>query len=75
MIDDLRLPFLFVPHGVPEPPGVAAFKARYPGWFSIPATFVPRAEPGRGDDAVPLEWLDAPDPPFKEAVPPAPHAR
>ncbi len=41
--DDLILPFIFIPHGAPEPPEVAAFKARYPGWFTIPATFVPRA--------------------------------
>ena len=76
MADDLRLPFLFIPHGVPEPPEVAAFKARCPGWFSIPATFVPRTEPDRGDDAVPPRGRpDAPDPPFREAVSPAPHAR
>jgi len=76
MADDLRLPFLFIPHGVPEPPEVAAFKARCPGWFSIPATFVPRTEPDRGDDAVPPRGRpDAPDPPFREAVPPARHAR
>ena len=75
MADDLRLPFLFVPRGVPEPPEVAAFKARHPGWFSIPATFVPRAEPDSDDDTVPLGGLDAPDPPFREAVSPAPHAR
>ena len=76
MADDLRIPFLFVPHGVPEPPEVAAFKARYPGWFSIPATFVPRAEPDRDDDTVrPLGFLDVPGAPSREPVPPAPGAR
>jgi len=40
--DDLVLPFIFIPHGAPESPEVAAFKARYPSWFTIPATFVPR---------------------------------
>lgn len=28
--DDLVLPFIFVPHGAPERPEVAEFKARYP---------------------------------------------
>ncbi|HJS87272.1 MAG TPA: BPSL0067 family protein [Acetobacteraceae bacterium] len=40
--NDLVLPFIFIPHGAPESPEVAAFKARYPGWITIPATFVPR---------------------------------
>ncbi|MEO8716084.1 MAG: hypothetical protein ABI369_13825, partial [Acetobacteraceae bacterium] len=30
---------------------VAAFKARYPGWFSIPATFTPYPEPGERNDS------------------------
>ncbi len=41
--NDLVLPFIFIPHGAPESPEVAAFKARYPGWITIPATFVPHA--------------------------------
>jgi hypothetical protein len=52
--DDLVLPFIFIPHGAPESPEVAAFKARYPGWFTIPATFVPRAAGSVRDNAGPL---------------------
>ncbi|HJS88205.1 MAG TPA: BPSL0067 family protein [Acetobacteraceae bacterium] len=64
MADDLKIPFLFIPHGEPESPEAAEFKARYPSWFSIPATFVPRIE--RSQDVPPPERLDAPD------TPPAP---
>ncbi len=68
MADDLKIPFLFVPHGEPESPEAAEFKARHPGWFSIPATFVPHARPDRDDSTVrPLERLDASDPPSGEA--------
>ncbi|MEO9188575.1 MAG: hypothetical protein ABI224_01025 [Acetobacteraceae bacterium] len=49
--DDLVLPFLFVPHGEPESPEVAAFKSRYPDWFSIPADFVAHDDPEQPDDA------------------------
>ena len=38
----VRIPFCFVPHGAPEP---TEWMARHPGWFKIPATFVPRSEP------------------------------
>ena len=35
-IDDiLHLPFVFVPHGAPEP---TEWRARHPGWVSFPAT-------------------------------------
>jgi hypothetical protein len=37
--DVVRLPFCFVPHGAPEP---TEWMARHPGWFKIPATFIPR---------------------------------
>ena len=58
--DELRLPFIYVPYGQPESPDVAAFKARYPGWFSIPATFTPYPEPPRHDVAdPPLEAIQA----------------
>ncbi|MGA9868087.1 MAG: hypothetical protein WBQ75_16805 [Acetobacteraceae bacterium] len=39
--DDLILPFIFVPHGGPEPPELAEYKANHPDWFTIPATFEP----------------------------------
>ena len=52
--DDLVLPFIFIPHGAPKSPKVAAFKARHPGWFTIPATFVPRAAGSVRDNAGPL---------------------
>jgi hypothetical protein len=70
MADDLKIPFLFIPHGVPEPPEAAAFRARYPGWFSIPATFVPRAEPVR--DAAPIQYQDVSESPVQGTVFPAP---
>ncbi len=41
--DDLTLPFIFVPHGMAGSPEVAEWRAAHPGWFSIPATFHPRA--------------------------------
>jgi hypothetical protein len=37
--DVVRIPFRFVPHGAPAP---TEWMARHPGWFKIPATFVPR---------------------------------
>ncbi|MBV8402536.1 MAG: hypothetical protein JOZ17_28025 [Acetobacteraceae bacterium] len=40
--NEVRIPFCFVPHGAPEP---TEWMARHPGWFKIPATFVPRSEP------------------------------
>lgn len=33
--DVLYLPFVFVPHGAPEP---TEWRARHPGWVSFPAT-------------------------------------
>jgi len=33
----LRLPFVFVPHGAPGP---EEWRARHPGWISIPATLI-----------------------------------
>lgn len=38
--DDLQTPFLFVPHGAPEP---VEWMRKHPGWVKFPATFVPRA--------------------------------
>ena len=37
---DLESPFLFVPHGAPEP---VEWMRKHPGWVKFPATFVPRA--------------------------------
>ncbi len=50
--DDLTLPFIFVPHGEEGSPAVAEFKARHPGWFSIPARFVPEPAPEPAPDTV-----------------------
>ena len=38
--DDLQTPFLFVPHGAPEP---VEWMRKHPGWVKFPATFVPHA--------------------------------
>lgn len=57
--DDLEVPFIFVPHGAPEP---SAWMARHPGWIKIPATFVPRSaagEIGAGDAASVIQVADA----------------
>ncbi len=40
--DDLVTPFLFVPHGSPDP---VEWKRAHPGWASFPATFVPHPRP------------------------------
>ncbi len=42
--DDLRMSFIFVPHGEPEP---LEWMAEHPGWVKFPAVMVPRsrAEP------------------------------
>jgi hypothetical protein len=57
--EDLTIPFIFVADGEPEPPELAAFKARYPDWFSIPATYVPYStEPRRDDGASPPLHVD-----------------
>jgi hypothetical protein len=43
--DDLHLPWIFVPHGAPEP---TEWMAEHPGWIKIPATMVPRGSGNRG---------------------------
>jgi hypothetical protein len=49
--DDLQVPFIFVPHGDPEP---TEWMARHPGWINIPATFVPYgSSPPRRNRALP----------------------
>ena len=42
--NDLVTPFIFVPHGAPDP---VAWKKANPGWVSFPATFIPHKKPGR----------------------------
>jgi hypothetical protein len=64
--DEIKLPFIFVPHGAPEP---TEWLQRHPDYIKLPATFVPRARSdGRGaadglrapsDPAAP--WLPAGD--------------
>jgi hypothetical protein len=51
--EDLTIPFIFVADGESEPPELAAFKARYPDWFSIPATYVPYSKERRRENSVP----------------------
>jgi hypothetical protein len=49
--DVVRVPFCFVPHGAPAP---TEWMARHPGWFKIPATFVPRSsQPSEPEPAAP----------------------
>src|SRR5208282_1710028 len=43
VFDGLKLPFIFVPHGAPEP---TEWLASHPDYIKLPATFVPR---GRSD--------------------------
>lgn len=38
--DEIKLPFIFVPHGAPEPPELLG---GYADWIKLPATFVPDA--------------------------------
>ena len=43
VFDELKIPFIFVPHGAPDP---SEWLASHPDYIKLPATFVPR---GRGD--------------------------
>lgn len=72
--DDLILPFIFVPHGGPAPPELEEYKARYPGWFTIPATFEPHEDAGPRDEAPPGSPPDPPPQAGKASEPPN-HAR
>ena len=62
-LDDLVLPFIYVPYGAPDPVG---WKARHPGWFSIPATFIPYDDPV----ASPAEPVYVPEFDDPEPIPP-----
>src|ERR1700733_11941188 len=42
--DEIRLPFIYVPHGEPEP---TEWLERHPDCIKMPATFVPRADGNR----------------------------
>jgi hypothetical protein len=41
----LKVPFIFLADGEPEPPEWAQFKRDYPGWVMFRATFVPEPPP------------------------------
>ncbi|MBN8889755.1 MAG: hypothetical protein ABS99_09540 [Acetobacteraceae bacterium SCN 69-10] len=56
MADDLEIPFIFVPHGAPEP---TEWMALHPGWVKFPATFVPHAMANRPTPADPSGWEHA----------------
>ena len=47
--DEIRLPFICVPHGEPEP---TEWLSRQPDYIKLPATFVPRAHGDRQADRV-----------------------
>ena len=53
---DLRVPFIFVPHGAPDP---VEWKAAHPGWVRFPATFVPRKPQPDGPAAMPVAQIGA----------------
>jgi hypothetical protein len=55
VFDELKLPFIFVPHGAPEP---TEWLANHRDWIKLPATFVPRGR--SGDQANPSS--DGPPP-------------
>jgi hypothetical protein len=57
--DEIKLPFIFVPHGLPEPP---EWLERRPDYIKLPATFVPRARSGgRTNPSSPNSpWQNAP---------------
>jgi len=44
LFDELKLPFIFVPHGAPEP---TEWLANHRDWIKLPATFVPRGRSSR----------------------------
>lgn len=54
---DLRSPFIFVPHGDPEP---LAWMVAHPGWVKFPATMVPRAPGASATASWPTRPADAP---------------
>ena len=43
VFDELKLPFIFVPHGAPEP---TEWLANHRDYIKLPATFVPRGRSG-----------------------------
>ena len=47
--DEIKLPFIFVPHGEPEP---TEWLHRHPDYIKLPATFMPRARGDRQADPV-----------------------
>jgi hypothetical protein len=47
--DEIKLPFIFVPHGEPEP---TEWLHRHPDYIKLPATFMPRAHGDRQADPV-----------------------
>ncbi len=49
VFDELRLPFIFVPHGEPEP---TEWLSRHRDYIKLPATFVPRGGGDRHADRV-----------------------
>jgi hypothetical protein len=40
VFDEIKLPFIFVPHGLPEP---TEWVQRHPDYIKLPATLEPRA--------------------------------
>lgn len=56
-LNDLATPFIFVPHGEPEP---LEWMDAHPGWVKFPAVMVPRPAPDpEPQPAVDFEQMDA----------------
>ncbi len=65
--DTLRVPFIFVKHGDPEP---REWMARHPGWVKIPAVMIPRRSRHHPANGGPNPTFDAaPARPVTAAVP------
>jgi hypothetical protein len=71
--DELKLSFIFVPHGSPEP---TEWLERHPDWIKLPATFVPRGDGNRPTGSVagvhPRAQVGSADGPAASSIPHTP---
>ena len=64
--NEFRVPFIFVPHGHPEP---KEWMARHPGWVKFPAVMVPRAELDQQPASPAAAWPPAVPAPMPASLP------